>query len=265
MEVHMSTDDFIIALFCRVDEVLGEQPKHAQAKLDASEVVTLALLFALKGVGPRAFYRWLSQNYRDWFPGLPHRTRLFRLFATHQAWAEYFLAEPTLLGVADSYGIALRHPWREDRADQQIGGKTLSNHRWIVGAKLVYVVNQWGLVVGWDYASAEVPDNAFHGLIRDFQDAMVIFTDTGFHATTGDPPNMKPCKRGTWNGRMVVETVLSLLTTVCQFKKLSHRTWAALRARLAFTMAVFNVLVQWDGLPVDADGNIHLSIAQFSL
>lgn len=50
----MSTDDFIIALFCRVDEVLGEQPKHAQAKLDASEVVTLALLFALNGVGPRA-------------------------------------------------------------------------------------------------------------------------------------------------------------------------------------------------------------------
>ncbi len=51
----MSTDDCIIALFCRVAEVLGEQPKQAQAKLDAREVVTLALLFALKGVGPRAF------------------------------------------------------------------------------------------------------------------------------------------------------------------------------------------------------------------
>ena len=175
------------------------------------------------------------------------------------------MAEPTLLGVADSYGIALRHPWREDRADQQIGGKTLSNHRWIVGAKLVYVVNQWGLVVGWDYASAEVPDNALHGVLRDFHDAMICFKDTGFHATTGDPPNMQPCKRGTWHGRMVVETVLALLTTVCPFKQLSHRTWAALRARLAFTLAVCKVLVQWDGLPVDADGNIHLSIAQFSL
>ena len=65
--------------------------------------------------------------------------------------------------------------------------------------------------------------------------------------------------------RMVVETVLSMLTTICRFKKLSHRTWAALRARLAFTMAVFNVLVQWDGLQPDADGIIRLSIAQFSL
>jgi hypothetical protein len=30
-------------------------------------------------------------------------------------------------------------------------------------------------------------------------------------------------------------------------------------------MAVFNILVQWNGLPVGADGTIHLSIAEFSL
>ena len=244
---------------------MHDVPKHPQANLYPSEIVTLALLFALKGVGPRACYRWLSGNYRAWFPGLLERTRLFRLFATHHDWAEYFLADPTVLGMADPYGIELRHPWREDRADQQIGGKGLSNHRWIVGAKLAYVVNQWGLIVAWDYAAANVTDNAFHTLISDFQDEMVIFTDTGFHAERGNPPNMKPCKRGTWNVRMMVETVLSMLTTVCRFKKLSHRTWAALRARLAFTMAVFNVLVQWDGLQPDEDGNIHLSIAQFSL
>jgi hypothetical protein len=261
----MSTVDFIIDLFCRVDEAMLDVPKHPQAKLYPSEIVTLALLYALKGVGPRPFYRWLVRDYRPLFPKLPHRTRLFRLFATHADWSEAFLAEPTLLGVADSYGIELRHPWREDRADGQIGGKTLSNHRWIVGAKLVYVVNQWGLVVGWDYASADVPDNAFHDLLRDFQDDMVIFTDTGFHAQTGDPPNMKPCKRGTWNGRMVIETVLSMLTSVIGLKQLSHRTWRNVRARLAFTMAVFNILVLWNGFPVDNDGNIHLSIAEFTL
>ncbi len=60
----MSTDEFIIDLFCRVDESMADQPKHPQAKLYPSEIVTLALLFALKGVGPRPFYRWLSRNYR---------------------------------------------------------------------------------------------------------------------------------------------------------------------------------------------------------
>lgn len=176
----MPTDYFIIALFDRVDRVMGNLPKHPQAHLYPSEIVTLALLFALKGVGPRAFYRWLSHNYRAWFPGLPERSRLFRLFATHQDWAGYFLAQPTVLGVADTYGIELRHPWREDRADQQIGGKSLSNHRWIVGAKLAYVLNQYGLVVAWDCAAANVADNAFHQIIADFQDEMVILDDPAF-------------------------------------------------------------------------------------
>jgi hypothetical protein len=143
----MSTYDFIIALFCRVDEVLHQVPKHVQAHLYPSEIVTLGLLFALKDVGPCAFDRWLRRNYAARFPTLPERTRLFRLFETHYQWTEYFLAQPTILGVADSYRIELRHPWREDRAARQIGAKGLSNHRWIVGAKLAYVLNQYGLVV----------------------------------------------------------------------------------------------------------------------
>jgi hypothetical protein len=261
----MSTDDFITALFIRVDTVMAHVPKHPDAHLYPSEIVTLALLFALKGTGTRAFYRWLHHNYRAWFPDLPERTRLFRLFAAHADWAEIFLAQPTTLGVIDSYGIELRHPWREDRADRQIGGKGLSNHRWIIGAKLTYIVNQYGLIVAWDYAAANIADNAFQPLIAEFQDEMIILADAGFHATSGDPANMQLCRRGTKNVRMVVETVLSMLTTVCRLKKVSHRTWPALHARLGFTLALFNILVQWDGFPVDADGIVRLSIAEFSL
>ncbi len=62
MEVHRSTDEFIIALFIRVDTVMADVPKDSRAHLYPSEVVTLALLFALKGVGPRAFNRWLRNN-----------------------------------------------------------------------------------------------------------------------------------------------------------------------------------------------------------
>ena len=261
----MSTEDFIIELFIRVDSMMVDVPKHPDAHLYPSEVVTLGFLFALKGTGPRPFYRWLRNNYHHWFPSLPERTRLFRLFATHAQWTEYFLAQPTTLGVADTYGIELIHPWREDRADLQIGRKGLSNHRWIIGAKLAYLVNQYGLIVAWDDAAANAPDNAFRDLIADFQDQMVVLTDSTFHSAEGDPPNQKACKRGTWNVRMVVETILSLLTTVCHLKKASQRTWGGLRARLAYTMALFNILVLWDGIPVDEQGIIHLSIAEFSL
>src|SRR3712207_472199 len=185
----MTTEAFIIDLFCRVDTEMPKVSKHPQAKLYPSEVVTLALLFALKGVGPRAFYRWLTRDYCSLFPHLPHRTRLFRLFATHRGWADYFLAHPTVLGVADSYGIELLHPIREGRSPRQIGRKGTSNHRWIVGGKLAYLVNQWGLIVAWDGGTANLHDTAFHALIADFQDDMVVLTDTGFHAKDGDPPN----------------------------------------------------------------------------
>jgi hypothetical protein len=53
----MSTVEFITALFFEVDEQLRALPKHPEAHLWPSEVVTLGLLHALKGVGNRPFYR----------------------------------------------------------------------------------------------------------------------------------------------------------------------------------------------------------------
>ncbi len=209
--------------------------------------------------------RWLIRDYRVVFPKVPERTRLFRLFATHRAWADYFLANPTTLGVADSYGMERMHPMREGRSPRQIGRKGKSNQRWIVGVKVAYIVNQHGLIVAWDCAPANVYDAVFQPLIADVADDMVVVTDMGFHAKTGDPANMKPCARGTWNVRMIVETVLAMLTRVCQLKRAPQRSWPAVLARLSFTMALFNVLVRWHGPQVDNNGDIPLSIAQFSL
>jgi hypothetical protein len=261
----MTTIDFITALFCQVDDHLPGLPKHPHATLWPSEIVTLGLLHALKGVGNRAFYRWLTRDYRTLFPRLPERTRLFRLFSTHQAWTEAFLASPTVLGVIDTYGIELIHPMREGRSPRQIGRKGLSNHRWIVGGKLCLLLNQWGLVVAWECATANVADNTFQWLIRQFEERMIVLSDTAFHAAEGDPTNLKLCQRGEWQDRMLVETVLSMLTLVSHFKKTMHRVWEYFEARLAFTMAAFNVLVQWHGLRPNASGFVPLSIAEFSL
>jgi hypothetical protein len=64
----MTPHDFIIALFDAVDQEMLEVPKHPEAKLSPSEVVTLALLFAVKGGGMRAFSRWLTRDYLALFP-----------------------------------------------------------------------------------------------------------------------------------------------------------------------------------------------------
>src|SRR5437588_11990277 len=127
----MTTIDFMTALFYEVDEQLPAIPKHPEARLWPSEVVTLGLLHALKGGGNRAFYRWLTRDYRALFPHLPERTRLLRLFTTHQDWTQIFLAAPTVLGVIDSYGSELIHPMREVRSPQQRGRTDVPDHRWI--------------------------------------------------------------------------------------------------------------------------------------
>src|SRR5947208_14588807 len=115
----MITVEFITALFYEVDEQLHAIPKHPEAHLWPSEVVTLGLLHALKGGGNRAFYRWLTRDYRPLFPQLPERTRLFRLLTTHQDWTRAFLAAPTVLGVIDTYGIERIHPIRDGRRPPQ--------------------------------------------------------------------------------------------------------------------------------------------------
>jgi len=121
------------------------------------------------------------------------------------------------------------------------------------------------LVVGWACDTANVADNTFQWLIRQFEERMIILSDTGFHAAEGDPSNLKLCQRGEWQDRMLVETVLSMLTLVCHMKKVMHRGWAYFQARLAFTMAAFNVLVRWHGLRPNASGFVPLSIAELSL
>lgn len=96
------------------------------------QVVTIGLLYALKGCGQCNFWRWLTKDYRPLFLPLPCRTRLFRLLNSHRHYIERFLADPSIFGVIDSYGIELLHPIREGRSDNQIGKKGKSNKRWIV-------------------------------------------------------------------------------------------------------------------------------------
>jgi len=111
----MTPPDFIIALFDAVDQEMLAVPQHPDAKLYPSEVVTLALWHAIKGGGTRAFSRWLTRDYWALLPQVPERTRWARLFKTHTAWTARFLAAPTVLGVADTYGIELLYPMWEGR------------------------------------------------------------------------------------------------------------------------------------------------------
>lgn len=261
----MTTEEIIMSIFIEVDDTLPTLKKHSQAKLYPSELVTIGLLFALKGVSFRAFYRWLQRDYVGLFTSLPERTRLGRLLKKHQQWCGYLLAQPSFFTVIDSYPIELIFPIREGRSTQQVGKKGKDKGRWMIGIKLCWLLNAQGKVVAWDWNTLNTPDQAFNPLVEALDGQTIVLSDLGFRDQEGVPANLKLCPKGTWNERMVVETALSMVTTVCHLKKIHHRCEAYLQARLAFVCAMFNVLLGLFHKLHPQTDPFRMSIAEFSL
>lgn len=263
----MTTGDIILHIFCGVDDRLPEIAAHPQSKLYPSELVTIGILFCLKGGCFRAFYRWLKRDYGDWFGQgqLPERTRLQRLLKAHQSWCDLLMAEPSFFTVIDTYPIELLFPIREGRSQQQVGKKGHDKGRWSIGIKLCWLLNETCRVVSWDWATMNVYDKHFHSVVEPFIGQTIVLADFGFRDKNGVPENLKLCKKGTWNERMCVETVLSMVTLVCNLKCIRHRVDGYIQARLAFVSAMFNVLLDlFHFLHPEVDP-FHMSIAEFSL
>jgi hypothetical protein len=68
---------------------------------------------------------------------------------------------------------------------------------------------------GMGVCTADVPDKTFQWLLRQCDERMIVLSDTACHAADGEPANLKLCRRGEWQDRVPVETVLSMLTLVC--------------------------------------------------
>lgn len=261
----MTTEDIIIHIFCLVADWMPEIKKHPQAKLYPGELVTIGILFALKGGHFRAFYRWLKRDYDALFGGLPERTRLLRLLKTHQAWCDWVLAEPTFFTVVDSFPIELLFPIREGRSEQQVGKKNKDKGRWSIGIKLCWIINDLGRVVGWKWLPMNVHDQDFNDEIEKLNGQTISLADLGFRCADGIPDNLKLCEKGTWNERMIIETAFSLLTVVCHMKKIFHRLTDYIEAHLAYATAMFNVLLSlYHQLHPDQPAH-KMSIAEFSL
>lgn len=263
----MTTEDIIIHIFCAGDDRLKQETirhKHSQAKLYPSERVTIGILYALKGVSFRAFYRWLNRDYGKLFGGRPDRTRLHRGLQTHQDWCEMFLHQPSFFTVCDSYPIELIFPIREGRSQQQVGRKGKDKGRWTIGLRLFWLLNEEGQVVDWSWLPLNKPDKDFNDLASHSAEDSIILTDFGFRDKDGVPSNFKLCAKGTWNERMVVETTFSMLTLVCRSKKFFERSSTYLWSHCAYLATMFNVLIDLFH-PLFPDDDRNRSIAEFSL
>ena len=125
--------------------------------------------------------------------------------------------------------------------------------------KLCWLLNDCGEAVDWAWDTANVHDQTFLPLVEALVAGSIVLADTGFNCAAGVPDNLKLCPRGTWNERLLIETVLSLLTMVCGLKKVFHRTGRYFEARLAYVAALVNVQLALNRrLQPDADPHDRL-------
>lgn len=260
----MTTEEMILHLFCTVDDEMEGVEKGPQAHLYPSEGVTIGIRLALNGGPLRAFCRWLKRDYQKRFGGLPDRSTLQRQLRAQQGHADTRLTDPSRLNGIDSFPIEWLFPSREGRSKRQIGKQNRDQGRWSIGIQLGWILNTLGPGVGWLWLTLNCPDPACLPLVDLLNQAGVGLSDLGFRCRGGIPVSLKRCPKGTWNDRMMIETVFSLLTVIGQGKKLFHRTVAHWEARLAYTAAMLNVLLHlfWQLHP---DNSFKLSIAEFSL
>jgi hypothetical protein len=246
-EDSMSTEDILLRVFEIVDPALVDVKKRSDAHLYPSEIVTIGLMFALKGGKYRPFYRWLCDNLGKWFPNMPEQSRLLRLLRDYSHYTDRFLKQPSFFTIIDTYGIELIHPRREGRSPNQLGKKGKSNGRWIVGIKLAWLVNNLGEVVDWSWDTANEPDNLFRETATHYNEETITLSDLGFRKQDTPQENLKYCEKGTWNERYQIETDFSFIEGTCHSKKLYHREEKHLEGRLGHMAALLNVLLTITG------------------
>lgn len=239
----LSIIDIATVLYCNIDDELACE-EHEQAKLCVSELVTIGVLFALKGGSFRRFYKWLQGNLGGCFPCLPERSRLQRRIIQYQQLVKEFLAQPSFFCVADSYGVELRHPIREFQQPKtsRVGGKGKSNKRWIHGMKVLMVLNDQGEIVTFALALAGQSDKVFNPLLESYNQQTIILVDLGFRAKDGIPECLKLCQHKTWSERMSIEQLFSQLTRYFGTKKRNHRTQQGFQAFWSYLVIALNVM-----------------------
>lgn len=82
--------------------------------------------------------------------------------------------------------------------------------------------------------------------------------DSGFQAAQGDPKNLKLCRKGQWNERMLIETAFSLFEGVMGLKKVDRRASHPVATYLNYAAAIYNLCTAWSA-------TVQLSLKDFAL
>ena len=171
----------------------------------------------------------------------------------------------SLIGVIDSYGIELMHPRREGRSKRSHRQERHLQTRWIVAASSALCSTTWGAsLTGNVTRPTSMMARPFSTWSTSFRHEWSSFlTPVLRRRLASNQPACLPawrmeCAHGCRNGSLHADLHL-------RFKHMAHKVWRYFEAHVGWTLALFNILVEWNGFIPDDDGFVHLSIAEFSL
>ena len=258
----MSVEDFIIAVYCLVDDVMKELLKGKNLRqrgfhpaLTDSEMIAMELVAEFQGIDTdKGTWEYFCNHWHSLFPGLGSRAN----FAKHAAnlWRIKQQIQKTLAGqmgaftdslhIADGFPVPVCH-FRRANFSQVFSGEATygycaSKGETYYGFKGNLLINSDGVITGITLAQAHVDEreslwdlvDGVHGMIiadrgligSDYQNELREFS--GIDLQTAVRSNMEE-KRGEnfikWltSTRRLVETVIGQLTERFQIEKVRAR------------------------------------------
>jgi len=246
----MDLDDFIIAVFCWIDEAIPRvtagkrlRERGPEPILADSEVVTMEVVGEYLGLAQdRALFAYFRQHYAHFFPALAHlhRTTFVRQAANlwwlkERLWQDVVRHTPhdEHFAIIDSFPLpvcqfARAHRCRRFRVEAAFGKDTLVRQTFY-GLR-VHVRLEWpGVITRWCIAAANVHElSALPGLTEATQGTLV-----------GDRNYWSPKVAAQWQQHGV-----ELLAPYRSAKRDPHPRWSARLSRVRYRIdTVFGQLV----------------------
>ncbi len=246
----MDLDDFIIAVFCQIDEMLPQITQRQRVRqrgpaptLDDSEVLTMEVVGEYLGlVQDRALFAYFRHHYAHFFPALArlHRTTLVRQAANlwrlkERLWQHVLAQVPhdERFAIIDSFPLpvcqfARAYRCRRFRAEAAYGKDTLVRQTFY-GLR-VHVRLEWpGVITRFGIAAANVHELS----------ALPALTEATHGTLVGDRNYWSPKVDAEWQQHGV-----DLLAPYRTAKRDPHPRWSVRLSRVRYRIdTVFGQLV----------------------
>ncbi len=279
-ENHMSLSDFIIFVFCVIDDELKKinlgslRKRGFQPSLSDSETITIEIVGEFLGIDTdKGIWKYFKTHWIDFFPGIPSRTTFVRLAAN--LWHVKQLLQKKLStacgGNSDCLHIVDGLPMKvctfghayncQNFRGEARYGYCAAKDELYYGFKGHIVINSDGVICGSDVTAANIDErdvvqsisNGIHGLmLGDKGYIRPILTEEmkeeGLNLLTPVRSNMQPsmwekAKSFFGNTRRLIETVISQLSERLHVEKVRARDTWHLTSRWARKLLMHTVAI----------------------